>query len=94
MALEGLLLTLTTLFLAAAVPLSLVAVAGFRGAPFGRMLRPLPVIFTAFIAMNAPTLAGIETGTLYAVVCSSIGVAAALVAAAEATLLLGGYRDL
>lgn len=94
MVVERLILVFTTLTLAAALPLSLIAVIGFRGAPFGRMLRVIPVVFLAFIALNVPTMAGIDPGTTYSVVCSSVGVGASLVAAVEALLLLGGYREL
>lgn len=90
--LTRLLLLLTTLTLAAGFPLAVIAARGFSEAPFGRVLRPLPVVFGGFIALNVPTIVGIGTMGLYDLAVSTVAVGAAVVAAIEGFLLLGGYR--
>lgn len=84
----------TVLVLAAALPLALVAVRGFADAPFRRLLRPIPVVFAAYIALNVPLILSVETSVLYDAVVSSVAVGAALLAALEAAALLGGWRAL
>ncbi len=82
----------TVSMLSVALPLSVIAAYGFRNAPFGAMLKPLPVTIFAFILSDAISLLGGETtGTGY-LVFSSIGVGAALVATVNGILLLTERR--
>lgn len=94
MVLERLLILATVLVLAAGLPLSVVAIRGFEGAPFRRVVRPVPVVFGAFIALNVPTLADVSVPIVYDAVVSSVAIGASLVVAVECSLLLGGWRDL
>ena len=78
--------------------LSIVAVRGFKDAPFGRMLKPLPVMFLAFILVNAPWTAGWlgelpHFWKLYSVVFT-VAVVAAMWASAQAIFLLTERREL
>ncbi|WP_058366992.1 hypothetical protein [Haloparvum sedimenti] len=79
--LSRLLLLLTTLTLAAGLPLSVIAARGFAGSPFGRVLRPIPVVFIGFIALNVPTIVGIGTAGVYDLIVSTLAVGAAVAAA-------------
>ena len=81
--------------------LSVVAARGFSDAPFGKMLRPLPVLFAAFVLLNAPWVAGFDGwvgyvpwySTVYQVVFT-VAVVAAMWAAAQAVYLLTERRAL
>lgn len=84
----------TTLVLAATLPITAIAIRGFRGAPFGSVLRPLPVVIVAYIAMNAPNVVGVSMPSVYYLVTSTVGVVGALVAAAHAIVLLTERRKL
>lgn len=90
--LSRLLLLLTTLTLAAGFPLAIIAARGFDDAPFGRVLRPLPIVFGGYIALNVPNVLGMGTVGVYDLIVSTVAVGAAVVAAIEGFLLLGGYR--
>lgn len=83
---------LTLLVLAAAVPVAVIAYRGFNDAPFGRVLRPLPVVFLGYVAYIGPQYAEIALPMVFYAVVSTIGVLATLVAAVEASLLLTGRR--
>lgn len=84
----------TMLVLAGTLPVAVIAVRGFRGAPFGSVLRPLPFVILAYIAMNAPSVTGTEVPEIFYLVTSTIGVGGALVSAAHAIVLLTERRKL
>lgn len=92
MALASILEVLTLLVLAATLPLSAIAVLGFRDAPFGRVLRPLPVVFLGYILYITPQFVAVDLPLLFYAAVSTVAVIATLVAATEATLLLTGRR--
>lgn len=94
MALEQVLSTATVLVLAAAFPLSLVAARGYRGAPFGAVLRPIPVAIVAFVALNAAWAMDVSVPPAYQLVTSTVAILAVLVAAARVFVLLTGRRKL
>lgn len=78
--------------LTAALPLSLVAALGFRDAPFGAMLKPLPVLIVAHAALNAVGILRIDIGGAAYLALSSAAVGASLVAAVNGILLLTERR--
>lgn len=84
----------TLLILAATLPLAVIAVRGFRGAPFGAVLRPLPVVIVAYLGMNAPGVMGYSAPMAYYLLTSTVGVVGVLIAAANALILLTGRRKL
>lgn len=94
MALERLLELATILVLAGTLPLAVIAVRGFRGAPFGSVLRPIPVVLVAYIAMNVPEVVDVGLPEIYYLVSSTIGVVGVLVSAAQAIVLLTERRKL
>ncbi|WP_439026488.1 hypothetical protein [Haloarchaeobius sp. DT45] len=78
--------------------LSLIAVRGYSGAPINRMLKPMPLVFGAFILTNAPVAAFYlfelpHFRVLFSVVFT-VAVLAAVVAALQAVYLLTERRDL
>lgn len=83
---------LTLLVLAATLPISVVAVREFEGAPFGRVLRPIPVVVLAFIVYNSPTYVDYDVPLTFYAVVSTVAVLGCLVAALEAALLLTERR--
>lgn len=88
-------LELTTLLvLAATLPLAVIAVRGFCNAPFAAVLRPLPVVILAYLGMNAPGVMGVGAPPTYYLLTSTVGVAGALIAAANALILLTERRKL
>lgn len=88
-------LELTTLLvLAATLPLAVIAVRGFRGAPFSAVLRPLPVVIVAYLGMNAPGVMGVSAPMAYYLLASTAGVVGVLIAAVNALILLTGRRKL
>lgn len=92
MALESVLEVLTLLVLTATLPLSVIAIWGFQGAPFGRVIRPLPVVFLGYILYIVPQFVPISLPLIFYAAVSTIAVLASLVAAMEASLLLTGRR--
>lgn len=94
MALEQVLSLATVVVLAAAFPLSLVAARGFRGAPFGSVLRPIPVVVAAYIALNAAWALDVSVPPAYPLVTSTVATVGVLVAAAHLLVLLTGRRKL
>ncbi|MFB6221151.1 MAG: hypothetical protein ABEH90_06895 [Halolamina sp.] len=72
---------------------SLVAVRGFWDAPFGDVLRPLPIAFAGFLAAVAPELLGVPVPTSFLVVTATGAVLASFVAAVQGVVLLTGWRD-
>lgn len=94
MALERMLELATMLVLAGTLPIAVIAARGFRGAPFGSVLRPIPAVLVAYIAMNVSGVVDVELPEFYYLVSSTIGVAGVLVAAAQAVVLLTERRKL
>ncbi|MFC4551854.1 MULTISPECIES: hypothetical protein [Halorussus] len=94
MGLERILAMGTTLALAGTLPLALVASRGFSGAPFGSVLRPLPVVLGAFLALNANEVLGTETPPAYELVVSLVAICGILVSAAHVLVLLTERRKL
>lgn len=92
MAIATFLEVLTLLVLAATLPLSVIAVYGFRDAPFGRVLRPLPVVFGGYILYIIPQFVPVDLPLLFYAAVSTIAVFSSLVAASEAALLLTERR--
>lgn len=92
MSLEWVLSAVICLNLAAAFVLSLVAVRGFWSAPFGDVLRPLPIAFGGFLLGVAPGVMGVSSPLSYQVLTATGAILAAFVAAAEGVVLLGGWR--
>lgn len=72
---------------------SLIAVRGYWDAPFGDVLRPLPIAFGGFLAAALPDALGLAVPVSYRVVVASGAVLAAFVAAAEGVVLLAGWRQ-
>lgn len=94
MVVERILALGTVLVLAATLPLSLVAIRGFRGAPFGSVLRPLPVVLVAYVALNSAWVLDVSVPPAYQVVTSTVATAALLVSAAHVLVLLTERRKL
>ncbi|MFC4450140.1 hypothetical protein [Halorussus aquaticus] len=94
MPLERIFALTTTLVLAGTFPVAVIAARGFRGAPFGSVLRPLPVVILAYIALNANVAVGVAVPPAYELVASAVATVAALVAAAHVLVLLTERRKL
>ena len=84
----------TALVLAGTFPMAVIASRGFRGAPFGAVLRPLPVVVLAFVAMNAPEALGVDVPGSFYIALSTVATVGALLAAAHALVLLTERRKL
>lgn len=84
----------SVLVLAMTLPVAVIASRGFRGAPFGAVLRPLPVIVVAYIGLNVPNVLGVSPPPIFYVVTSTIGVVGAFVSAAHAIVLLTEWQKL
>jgi hypothetical protein len=82
----------TTLALLGSFAFSLVAVRGYWNAPFGDVLRPLPVAFGGFLAAAVPGALGVAVPLRYRAVVASAAVLAAFVAATQGVVLLTGWR--
>ena len=82
--------------LGVALPLAVVAVRGYEGTPFGRVLRPLPVVVLGFLVTVAAKLVplGVHEGYYVVAVGNTVGVVAALVSAVRLVLLLTQRRVL
>lgn len=94
MAIEETLKLATTLVLAGTVPIAAIAARGFRGAPFGAVLRPLPVVLLGYIALNASGVVEVPASTAVVLVMSSVATLGALVSAAHVLVLLTERRKL
>mgnify|MGYP006274563383 CR=1 FL=1 len=82
----------TTLALLGSFAFSLIAVWGYWDAPFGDVLRPLPIAFAGFVAAATPSALGVAVPLRYRVVVASAAVLAAFVAAVQGVVLLAGWR--
>ncbi len=94
MIVERVLALATLLVLAGTFPLAVVAARGFRGAPFGSVLRPIPVVLLAYAALNVDTALGVSVPPVYDLVVSAVATVAALVSAAHVLVLLTERRKL
>jgi hypothetical protein len=94
MALTRVLALTTTVVLAGTFPVAVIAARGFRDAPFGSVLRPLPVVVLAYVLLNAPSAVGVGVPSPYFLVVSLFGTVGALVSAAHALVLLTERRKL
>ncbi|WP_135805608.1 hypothetical protein [Halorussus marinus] len=94
MAIEHLLSVATVLVLAASFPLSLVAARGFRGAPFGEVLRPIPVVVVAAVGLDLIWALDASVSPAYVLVMSTVATGGVLVAATRLLVLLTGRRKL
>ncbi len=100
-ALVQLLSLLNLIVLTVGFVLSVVAARGFSDAPFGKLLRPLPVLFAAFVLLNAPWVTGFDGWVAYVPwyttfyqLVFTVAVVAAMWAAAQAVYLLTERRAL
>lgn len=82
----------TTLALVGSFAFSLVALRGYWDAPFGDVLRPLPVAFGGFVAAVIPGALSVGVPLRYRVVVACAAVLAAFVAAVQGIVLLAGWR--
>lgn len=94
MALERILTLVTTLVLAGTVPIAVIAARGYRGAPFGSVLRPLPIVILGYVALNASAVVKLPTPTAFALVMSSVATIGAMVSASHVLVLLTERRKL
>ena len=94
MLLERILELTTMLVLAGTVPVAVIAARGFRGAPFGSVLRPIPVVLVAYIAMNVSGVVDVTLPDAFYLVSSTVGVTGVLVSAAHAVVLLTERRKI
>ena len=94
MLLERVLRLATTLVLAGTVPVAAIASRGFRGTPFGSVLRPLPIVLLAFVLLNANVVVDTSVPPTYALVASTVATVGALISAAHVLVLLTERRKL
>ncbi|UPV73698.1 hypothetical protein M0R89_14265 [Halorussus limi] len=94
MVLERILALATIIVLAGTLPLAVVAARGFQGAPFGSVLRPLPFVLLAYVALNAGTAVGVSLPPAVALVASGVATVGALVGAANVLVLLTERRKI
>ncbi|MDY6779536.1 MAG: hypothetical protein SV760_03105 [Halobacteria archaeon] len=90
---NNLLVLAEVLVLAAALPLSVIAALGFRDAPFGRFIKPLPVVILSYLIIDSSRV--VEFGLplyVYGAI-SSVAVVSAVYAAVQAAVLLTERRD-
>ncbi|MFC7080555.1 hypothetical protein [Halorussus caseinilyticus] len=92
MSLERILSLATTLVLAGTLPVAVIAARGFRDAPFGSVLRPVPVVLLAYVALNANVVIGVSVPPVYDIVASAVATIGALVSAAHVLVLLTERR--
>lgn len=78
--------------LGAALVLSVIAALGFWDAPFGRLLKPLPLVLLAFLVMDAGTLLSADLPRTYFHGVGAIAVFIAAYAAIQGALLLTERR--
>lgn len=79
--------------LSMAFPISVIAVLGFRGSPFGKVMLPLPVAIAAFLVADGTTLFLGSTPPLLYAVLVTVGVLAVVYSSVNAMLLLTERRE-
>ncbi|MFB6163985.1 MAG: hypothetical protein ABEJ31_02395 [Haloarculaceae archaeon] len=84
----------TVLVSTAALPLLAVAIRGYGGAPFGRLLQALAVAVVGLGLLELPTALAVDPPVAYVTVVSALAVAAAFAMAARAVRLLTGRQKL
>lgn len=80
--------------LSATLPFTVVAARGFRGTPFGRVVRPLVPITVAYLAIAATKVVAPAASALASRLFGTLAVVLIAWAAAQAILLLSGRRAL
>lgn len=91
---DRLLLFGTTVLLGIAFPLSVIAVRGYWGTPFGNAIVGLPVVILCFAIFNAPTILGVEASPVFFATTSSLAVLAAFFVAMKGGLLLTEWDEI
>jgi len=79
--------------LSMALPLSVIAVLGFRGSPFGKVMLPLPVAIAAFLLADGSVLVLDPVPEILYAVLVTVGVLAVVYSAVNAMLLLTERRQ-
>lgn len=79
--------------LSGALVLSVIAALGFWDAPFGRLLKPLPLVYFAFLLMDAGNLLEADLPLTYFHGVGAIAVFVAAYAAIQGALLLTERRE-
>ena len=82
------------LVLSATLPFTIVAARGFRGTPFGRVVRPLVPITVAYLAIAATKVVAPPVSALASRLFGTLAVVLMAWTAAQAILLLSGRRAL
>jgi hypothetical protein len=80
--------------LSATLPFAIVAARGFRGTPFGRVVRPLVPITVAYLAIATTKLVAPAAATTASRAFGTLAVVLMAWTAAQAILLLSGRRAL
>lgn len=91
---RGLLLA-NVVFLAATVPLSLIAYRGFRGTPWGRVIRWFPAVALGYLVTQSLILLDVQGPLPFLVGLAGVvvGVAATTLNSVRLALLLSGGRE-
>lgn len=92
--LREVLLLSQVVLLSAALPLALLSAWGYRNAPFGAVLRPMPIIAGAFLLQAGTALLGLpeHAAETVGVVASAVGLVAIVWAAIQLVTLVSGRR--
>ncbi len=80
--------------LSTTLPLAVVAARGFRGTPFGRVVRPLVPITGAYLAIAATKVVAPAAAATASRVFGTLAVVLMAWTAVQAILLLSGRRAL
>lgn len=81
------------LLVAVTLPLSLIAARGFWDAPFGRMIKPLPLVFAFYILLDFPNVVGMDLPRWYFYLTGAPAIAFASYAAFQGALLLSERQE-
>ena len=88
-----LLILVEVVLVAMALTLSIIAALGFWNAPFGRLLKPLPIVLFAFLLMDGGNLIDVDLSIWYFHGLGAIASTAAGYAAIQGALLLTERRE-
>jgi len=78
--------------LSMALPLAVIAVLGFRGSPFGKVMAPIPVAVAAYLLAAASVMIFDPVPLILYLALSVVGTLAAVYSVANAVLLLTERR--
>ena len=78
--------------LSMALPLAIIAVLGFRGSPFGKVMAPIPVAIAAYLLAAASVMVFEPVPLFLYLTFSVVGTLAAVYSVANAVLLLTERR--